>query len=235
MLCFDCQAHLSDFLDNELSDRLRADVENHLRGCTGCDTLRIDLARIIEASANLPLHTPSPRVWERIEREISSPAVVAGPASWWDRLGARRLDFSVSAKHVAAAAALVVVGFATLATINATSPGALPTVQVDWNDLSAVNQQGTLAPLASVETPVDTAKNEVAEMERSVLAKRGDWSPELRAAFDKSLAELDARIATLERAYEREHTVEQSTPLLNALGEKLKMLERFASAGTTNG
>ncbi len=76
MHCAECQSSLSDFLDGDLGDRARRAVDEHLRACGDCATLREDLARIIEASASLPLHTPSPLVWERIEREISASRVV---------------------------------------------------------------------------------------------------------------------------------------------------------------
>ena len=72
MLCAECQNLLSDYLDGDISDRSRKAVGEHLEACAPCENLRDDLARLIEASANLPLHTPSPRVWEAIQREIGS-------------------------------------------------------------------------------------------------------------------------------------------------------------------
>ena len=231
MLCAECQSLLSDLIDGDLAERQRRAVEEHVDACDPCDALRIDLARIVEASRNLPLHTPSPRVWERIEREVAGSHVVPGPRAWWDRLDARRVDFSVSGKHIAAAAAAVVIGLGTLWTISLASPDALPEVQVSWSKFAAGNQDATAVPLAAVVTEVDTFRKTVGDMARSVDAKKGAWSPELRDAFDKSLAEIDARIVERERAHEAAQSAETRTALMAVLAEKLELLERFATAG----
>lgn len=113
MQCANFQEQLSEFLDGDLGASDRQHVEKHLRTCSACSTVRDDLARLIAASANLPLHTPSQAVWSRIERDIASGAVVSGPASWWKRLDTRRYDFSVSARQIVAAAATIVVAVGT--------------------------------------------------------------------------------------------------------------------------
>jgi hypothetical protein len=231
MLCAECQNLLSDFIDGDLAERQRRAVEEHVVACLPCDSLRVDLARIVEASRNLPLHTPSPRVWERIEREIAGPQVVAGPRSWWDRLDARRVDFSVSGKHIAAAAALVLVAVGTLWTINLTRPDALPEVQVSWSKFAAGNQDAVAVPLAAVTTEVDTFRKTVGDMAQSVEAKRSTWSPELQEAFTKSVAAIDAKIAEAERAHEAAQSAETRATLMAALTAKLELLEKFATAG----
>lgn len=235
MLCAECQSFLSDYIDGDLSERVRRAVDQHLRACAGCDSLRIDLGRIVEASASLPLHTPSPRVWERIEREIASGSnVVAGPRSWWDRLEARHVDFSISGKHIAAAAAAVVIGVGTLWTINVTSPGALPQLEVNWGDFNAQNQQAAPLALAMRDNEIERFRATVDEMTRTVIGKQESWSPELRDAFAKSLVESDARIAEAERAYAASPASATRETLMMALTEKLKTLERFANAGSVS-
>src|SRR4051812_39246743 len=126
MLCAESQNLLSDYLDGELSDARRIAVDAHLRDCARCATLRNDLARIIHASASLPLHTPSPKVWIGIQREIAGRSgVLAGPKSWWDRAGAQRFDFSVSARQLVGAAAAVVVLTGAFLAYRVASPSAL--------------------------------------------------------------------------------------------------------------
>ena len=55
----------------------------------------------------------------RIEREIRSTVT----QSWWARLGAQRIDISISARQALAAAALCVVGAGVVGVISFTSPG----------------------------------------------------------------------------------------------------------------
>src|SRR5437763_14806079 len=102
MVCAECQDLLSEFVDGSLPERRRESVQGHLRSCPRCRALCDDLAQIIEASSRLPLHTPSGLLWTRIEREIRSTVT----QSWWARLGAQRLDISISARQALAAAAL---------------------------------------------------------------------------------------------------------------------------------
>lgn len=228
MHCAECQSFLSDYIDGDLSGRERRYVDEHLGACDICETLREDLARIVEASAQLPLHTPSPRVWERIEREIAASRVAPGPRAWWDRLEARRFDFSVSGRQLTAAAAALLVAVGSIWAISVTSPNTLPTVNVNWGEFETGDRPVTAAQLASATTEVDRFRASVGEMEKTVSAKQANWSPELRAAFAKGVGEIDARIADAERGYASRPDRASRDALMAALGEKLEMLEKFA-------
>ncbi len=230
MVCADCQSLLSDHIDNDLSDRMRREVDTHLASCSSCAVLREDLVRIIDASSSLPLHTPSTEVWTGIERQISSGGtVVAGPISWWDRLGARRFDLSVSARQLAAAAALVVVAGGTLWTIKVASPGSLPNVDVNWNSFATGDgvQPVTLSSnpaneeLARFRSTVDAMQHEVELRHQHV-------SQELRSSFARTLADLDARIAERDRAFAADGTAQSRDLLHDALRAKLNFLDDFA-------
>jgi uncharacterized protein YukE len=231
MHCAECQNLLSDFLDGDISDRYRRTVGDHLESCGPCATLRDDLVRIIEASASLPLHTPSPRVWEAIQREIGSGAnVVRGPQAWWDRLSARRFDFSVSARELVAAAAGIVVLAGAVWTVSIASPGALPAIGDGWGQMP-----GGSAPVAALPLSLSQSREEVArfratvdDMARRVEQRKAGWSSELRETFAKTMAPIDARVAERERAYAADGTEATRAPLMDALREKLRTLDEFA-------
>jgi len=237
MQCAACLEQLSEFLDGDLDDGGRRDIVEHLRSCTGCSTVKDDLARLIAASASLPLHTPSPALWTRIERELAG-NVVRGPSAWWDHLSARRFDFSVTARQIVTAAATILVVAGAVWTIRYASPNALPSVDVNWNTMGGSSPAVQATPLAHV-APVDEVERVrglVDEMARSVAETESSWSPELRATFRKALAAADARIADGERGLAATPTDATREALLVAYREKLTLLDEFgrlaAKAGT---
>jgi hypothetical protein len=228
MLCAECQELLSDYLDGDLSDRQRQQADAHMRDCARCASVRNDLARIIHASASLPLHTPSDRVWEGVRREIGGGSVVAGPRQWWDRLAARRFDFSVSARELVTAAAGLVVLAGTLWAVHVASPGSLP--QVNWSELGA-NQKTQVMPLSMSESREEVADLQTAvdDMTRRLEERQPAWSAELRATYAKTVADFDARIAECRKAYDADGGTEATrVPLMDALRDKLRALDEFA-------
>lgn len=228
MLCAECQNQLSDYLDGDISDRNRKAVGEHLEACAPCETLRGDLARLIAASANLPMHTPSPHVWEAIQREIGGGAnVVRGPQSWWRQLSARRFDFSVSAHQLLAAAAAVVVIAAAAWTI--ASPANRPSLGAGWT-----NMPGT-APVAVTtlshsqsRAEVDRFRATVDDMAHRVEQRKAGWSPDLRETFASTMTPLDTLVAERSKSYAADGTEATRGPLMDALREKLRILEEFA-------
>ncbi len=230
MQCANYQEQLSEFLDGDLGSNDRQEVEKHLRTCAVCSTVRDDLARLIAASANLPLHTPSQAVWTRIEREIGMGKVVAGPSAWWGRLNARRYDFSVSARQLVAAAATIVVAVGAFWAIQVASPNALPTLDVNWNSMGGPSPSVQATPLAHV-TPVDEVvrlRGLVDDMMRTVAETQGSWSLELKSTYLKAVASADARIAENERALAATPTEAAREATLDAYREKLRLLDEFA-------
>jgi hypothetical protein len=230
MQCASYQEQLSEFLDGDLGSNDRQDVEKHLRTCAVCSTVRDDLARLIAASANLPLHTPSQAVWTRIEREIGVGTVVAGPSVWWGQLNARRYDFSVSARQLVAAAATIVVAVGAFWAIQVASPNALPTLDVNWNTMGGPSQGVQATPLAHV-TQVDEVvrlRGLVDDMVRSVAETQSSWSSELKTTYLKAVAAADTGIIDSERAYAAAPSDATRETVLAAYREKLRLLDEFA-------
>ena len=236
MPCSSFQEQLSEFLDGDLGSTERQNVEKHLRTCEVCSTVRNDLARLIAASATLPLHTPSHAVWSRIEKEIGRGGVVTGPRAWWSRLNARHYDFSVTARQLVAAAATIVVAVGTFWAIQYTSPNALPTLDVNWSSMGGASPGVQATPLAHV-TPVDEIarlRGLVDDMSRSVAESQPTWSPELRATFAKALATVDARVVEGERAFSVSPSDVTRESALAAYREKLRLLDEFARLAATS-
>jgi hypothetical protein len=221
MICAECQDRLSELIDGTLGERKRAAVDEHLRGCPRCQALRDDLAQIILASSNLPMHSPPSAVWIRVEREIGSSA-----PSWWARAGARRFSVSFTGRQLASAAAALLIFASCVTVLYVAAPHTLPTMSASWGAFQG--KKGSVAPvMLSTSAPLPS-KAAVEEMQRAIELKQASWSDELRAAYGRGLAAADQRISECERA-------EQAAPgdashadaTLAAYREKLRFLEQF--------
>lgn len=102
----------ADYIDGELSERLKKEVEEHLAVCRECS----EYAEVVKATAVEPLRdseiiAPPERVWNGIKENIYTDERAQSPlAEWTDRL---REVFTVR-RPVLAAAVSVVMIFAVL-------------------------------------------------------------------------------------------------------------------------
>jgi hypothetical protein len=71
---------LSDFLERELSEPMRAAMESHALGCRDCGPLLADLRKLRLDAANLPELAPSRDLWPGIAARIETPVVELGSA-----------------------------------------------------------------------------------------------------------------------------------------------------------
>ena len=65
----------SDYLDNELDDSTRKQVDQHLAECPACRSAKEKLAAISLALRNAPRVTPPENLWPRIQKEIRTTGV----------------------------------------------------------------------------------------------------------------------------------------------------------------
>jgi len=72
MTCQEYDAHIDDYVDDVLSDTLRAECEAHVSTCTNCRALTTDLRTIRIATRSLEPQVPSPQVWYRIAAAIEA-------------------------------------------------------------------------------------------------------------------------------------------------------------------
>jgi hypothetical protein len=75
---FTCEAFdaaLSEYLEETLDGSMRASVEQHLRECVRCASLKRDLENIREEAAGLPDLVPATDLWTGIEARIAAPVI----------------------------------------------------------------------------------------------------------------------------------------------------------------
>ena len=71
---------LADFLERDVSEKARAEMEAHALSCGECGALLADLRALRIDAANLELLTPSRDLWAGIAERIETPVVSIGGA-----------------------------------------------------------------------------------------------------------------------------------------------------------
>lgn len=75
LTCEAFDAALSEYLEGTLDGSMRASLEQHLRGCVRCASLKRDLENIREEAAALPDLVPATDLWAGIEARIAAPVI----------------------------------------------------------------------------------------------------------------------------------------------------------------
>lgn len=76
---------LSDFLERDVSEPMRAAMESHALACNDCGPLLADLRKLRLDAANLPELAPSRDLWSGIAARIETPVVELGSARMVER------------------------------------------------------------------------------------------------------------------------------------------------------
>lgn len=104
--CLEIRERLSDYLDGELSDALRSEVERHVEGCLLCSRELKELRAVVEGARRLPREIrPRRDLWPGIEARVSGARRLAWPralatgrsrAQWLQLAAAALLVLAVS-------------------------------------------------------------------------------------------------------------------------------------------
>ncbi|MEB3222469.1 MAG: zf-HC2 domain-containing protein [Candidatus Sericytochromatia bacterium] len=82
---------ISAYLDGMLSVEEEQRVQAHLRACTRCTALLIDLLPVLQALRTLPTPPPGARTWEAIAMQLGGGARPPSAVSRWARAWRRPL------------------------------------------------------------------------------------------------------------------------------------------------
>lgn len=90
MSCERFNDSLADFLEREVSESTRAEMEAHALSCDDCGPLLADLRKLRIDAANLPELAPSRDLWAGIAARIETPVVSIGTTTGEHALVTRR-------------------------------------------------------------------------------------------------------------------------------------------------
>ncbi len=227
---------LSAYLDGELDEAARADVDGHLEVCAECRTLVADLSAIRTAAATWRHHEAAPAqdLWPGVAARLSGPREVAPPAfsgatpvppraiAWHER------RWSVGVAELAIAATLVAAVGGALLWPRATPPapvatGPVPIIaQAEGFDLGGIDA----VPVNFADAQYDAA---VGDLERVLQEHRERLDPRTVIVLERNLRIIDDAIGEASQAL----AADPANALLNAhlagaRQRKLDLLRRAA-------
>jgi hypothetical protein len=215
---------LSEYLDGELDDAQRDELEAHLAGCDACRATLADLRRVVDRARAMDERPPARDLWPGIAGRIG-----LATDDLALRRARRRISFTVP-QLVAAGLALIAVsaGAARLvsnkgsaSTPTASTSSRLPGIQAAlWNKADS-----------SADQELDELRLVLAEGQRS-----GRLNPATVRKLERSLAVIDSAIVEAKRAL----ALDPQSPYLNhhladTMRRKLEFLReanRIATART---
>jgi hypothetical protein len=209
---------LSDYLDGGLPESEAQTVEIHINACQPCGRTLNELSDVRQAARELPLHTPTPELWNRIRanlaQELDDPLWQAPPErakNWWQRLLDRRISFNIPQLAGASAMALALL---------------ISGVYFVRERSTAVLPSSPERAIASMLPEERELKQQIENQVREINLRKDSWDPEVRAGFESHLVRIDQSIENCRRtlahnAQDRDH----QQMYISLYQEKLRLLE----------
>jgi hypothetical protein len=206
MTCAEFQRDLPEFIDAGGS----ADASEHLQHCSICSDLVEDLKYIAEAAKLLlPMHEPSPRVWEGIQSSIKNQPKLrpaGGPG--------RPEPFLVPAPHSQTSRWIALAGVAVLV-------------------LALIAYQAiSRTPAAPSNTTASaSAAPDLEPSDQQVLSELSARRPEMRATYEQGFRDVNAYIRAARRqVQEHPGDPDAASHLMNAYEQKAALYEMASTS-----
>ena len=211
---------LSDYIDDELSPRERAAVDEHIAACTSCRETLAQLRTVVRAAGTLSGRLPDRELWGDIESRITTPATTVLPFG-----RAARRTFAFTVPQLAAAGIALMVLSGGLVHLTRSSGPVTPAAEV-----AGESNQQELTAVSLTDSQYDNA---VGDLERTLAEGRGRLDPETVRVLEQNLETIDRAIAQSRAALEADPgNVFLNSHLISARQRKLALLRR-ATALTT--
>lgn len=212
---------LSEYLDGELSDAERVELEEHLRRCDTCIATLRDLRSVVARARALEDRPPVADLWGGISTRIGSTR--AQPATTVvDLATRRRVSASVPQLLAAGIALMMVTGGAVW--LAARGPQALPSPAV-----ATVSESTTDVPVRPVIEAAQYAET-IAELEHVLSEHRHQLDSTTVEALFQSLAIIDQAITEAEAALRADPANGYlNGHLADTMRRKIHLLSRAAS------
>jgi hypothetical protein len=257
MSCEQFSDTLADFLEHDVSESRRAEMDAHALTCEDCGPLLADLRKLRVDAANLEPLTPSRDLWAGIAERIETPVVSIGTpagdreravsrrrASVWIGLAAAGLIAATAtatyhitrqslANRTIAAASRPTPVVATLTSPPADS-SAKTTAPVPNTKSSAAKPATASTALARNESgrlsAAETYDMEISRLRHVVDRRRGDLDSSTVAVLEKNLRIIDEAIAQCRGALAKDPSSSYlNESLTDALDDKVQLLRAAAT------
>ncbi|MEO5511889.1 MAG: zf-HC2 domain-containing protein [Longimicrobiales bacterium] len=216
---------LSEYVDGELDDGTRSELERHITGCDECRAIIADLRFVVASAAALEDADPPVDLWNGIAAQIGATTHGASQAARIIPIDAHRKShrsFTLSIPQLAAAATvLLVLGGAAVYTLRpdsntqiaanngvapddaagtyaATTPDATPIdVMEPTGSYSAGDVRAASQPLGAPSSlaPVGGYDVAIAELEQAAAQSRGQLDPTTLRVIEQTMGTIDQAIA----------------------------------------
>jgi|YelNatPaOPRAMG01_1025707.scaffolds.fasta_scaffold131419_2 hypothetical protein len=178
--CQEFDANLAAYLEGEEN----SDLRSHAEECSACGILLDDIEAIRSAARELPLESPSPRVWSNIRATLAQEGYIREQESFWQRW-AGRITFGPRMAPVAALA------FALTLAIVLLFHGDIQQNVNPAPALPSVAERATPVSLSDVQTNLIRT---VQGMEENYKAREASLDPSAKQVYAAGLASLDSSI-----------------------------------------
>jgi len=214
-------AQLSSYLDGELGEQERRQLDEHLASCPECQAVLEDLKLIVAAAPHYEGRPPGRDLWPGIKTHLNAGAKARPPGGWQDvaalvRPSSPRPRFRWPVL-LAASLALAAIGGGTVWVVrHPITPAAVPS-------------EPSAARLTSfADSQYDTA---VADLERVLEEGRGRLDTATVRVVDESLRKIDAAIAEARAAIAKDsNNAFLSRQVTANMRRKLTLLRAVAGA-----
>ncbi len=209
--CQEFDLELSAHLEGEAS----ADALKHAEQCLSCGSLLGDLQVIQAAAIDLPLESPSPRVWNNIRATLAEEGLIRGQKSFW-----RRWVPSVSLVPRSAPAAAL--AFALMLAVMMLFKGDIQRIGIQKP--ASIPAVATAVPTGLSGVQSNLART-VEAMEENYKAREAMLDPSAKQVYGAGLTSLDNSIQEcLDSLRKQPHNILVRDYLMQAYAQKAEVL-----------
>ena len=226
MNCETCQELIHDLVDGSISQRDEFTLNTHLKECLDCESVRHDLASIVDFCRTNRGHYEAPpnehALWLRIRNSIEAelPSRVKDtserPPSFFARLMGHSWELSLPQLAASAVAIVLLVSLATVVGLRR------------WGGYG-VQAAATQIEASDLGDRFSQRRQVIDYWNQRVELNKARWSPEMRDTFDRNMKAIDKAIADSMNDLKRNPHDEVSEQMLNeSFNDKLSLLKDFS-------
>ena len=227
MNCETCQELIHDLIDGSISRSDEFTLNTHLTECLDCDSVRQDLASIVDFSrTQRGIYEAPPNeqaLWLRIRNTIEAELpsrINTNPErpSFLSRWMGRSWELSLPQLAASAVAIVLLVSLATVVGLRRWGGYGAPSIVAE-----------TQAEATNLDDRFFQRRQVIDYWNQRVALNKARWSPEMRETFERNMKVIDQAVSDSMIELQRNPHDEVSEQMLNeSLNDKLALLKEFS-------